>query len=156
MIRIKFNNDKEMMDFLDENHYHETKFFSTPNYPKAIVGISDDGRLIYSYELMVEELYKSFVNTNMEDPYIEAMETVDYNVCPMGASFPIVLYEKPMDGYDNFFEKEGIDDFLLPYEEYELGMNLQDELLFDVETPPEIKEKINNYLTEQNITFHYI
>lgn len=49
-------------------------FFENPALDKSIVGITDDGRLVYDYEKMIDEL--------SEDDKIsreEAQEFIDYN-----------------------------------------------------------------------------
>ena len=72
------------------------------SYDGSIVGVTDDNRLVYSYESMVEEL--------MEDEgwdETEAVEWIDYNTIRaipyMGERAPIILY----DTKETILEKYG-------------------------------------------------
>ena len=49
-----FKDVKELKDLLNDLGYEETVVFENPSYLKAIIGISDDGALCYSYEKMVQ------------------------------------------------------------------------------------------------------
>lgn len=61
-----------------------------PSFDNSIVGKSLDGRLIYSYDKMVEEMVK---DDAVE--YVDAMEFIDYNTFRalpyMGEKAPIIL-----------------------------------------------------------------
>ena len=65
--------NNELRDFISEEH-EEAVIFNVPNYDNAIVGISEDGRVIYDYELMIKELTNDTALT--ED---EAIQFLDYN-----------------------------------------------------------------------------
>lgn len=65
--------NNELRDYIAEEH-EEAVIFNVPNYDNAIVGISDDGRVIYDYELMIKELTNDTALT--ED---EAIQFIDYN-----------------------------------------------------------------------------
>ena len=65
--------NNEIRDFIAEEH-EEAVIFNVPSYDNAIVGISDDGRIIYDYDLMVKELTNDTALT--ED---EAIQYIDYN-----------------------------------------------------------------------------
>ncbi len=88
---VSFNNVEELREYLLERGNEETAFFTNPDFIEAIVGISDDGRLIYSYSKMVESLMLSD-DMSHED----AVEFIDYNtvrsVPYMGEYAPIILY----------------------------------------------------------------
>lgn len=63
-----------------------------PDYASAFVGISEDGRAIYSYALMIESLMKEDdMNSN------EAVEFVEFNTISslpsLGEKAPIIMYE---------------------------------------------------------------
>ena len=60
MKHITFKNVDELVKYLTDNHFGETKFFVTPDYIKSIFGITDNGILLYSYTDMVEELYLEY------------------------------------------------------------------------------------------------
>ena len=63
-----------LKDWLCDRDYEETVVLENPDYLSAIVGVSDDGRLIYDYEKMVEHL---MVTDGMD--YDEACEFIDFN-----------------------------------------------------------------------------
>jgi len=67
--------------------------FECPNYASAVIGISDDKRIIYDYDKMIEHLMKY---DHME--YDEAMEFIEYNTIralPYCKNAPIISY--PVD-----------------------------------------------------------
>lgn len=88
-----FKNVEELKDSLKEIGYEDTVVFENPSYLKAIIGISDDGALCYSYEKMIECLMEE---DGMD--YEGAMEFIDYNTIralPYASSMgvrPIVVY----------------------------------------------------------------
>ena len=68
----------------------EVKVFENPSYKSAIIGISYDNRVIYDYDLMIEDLMKE------EDlSYEDALEFLEYNTLRalsyMGDDAPIIL-----------------------------------------------------------------
>ena len=65
--------NNELRDFIAEEH-EEAVVFNIPNYDNAIVGLSDDGRIIYDYELMIKELTNDTALTEEE-----AIQFIDYN-----------------------------------------------------------------------------
>ena len=65
--------NNELRDFIAEEH-EEAVIFNVPNYDNAIVGISDDGRVVYDYELMIRELTNDTALTEEE-----AIQFLDYN-----------------------------------------------------------------------------
>lgn len=81
-----------LKEWLCENDHEDTVVLESPDYLSAIVGISEEGRLIYSYDKMVEHLMTA---ENMDAE--EAMEFIDYNTIralPYAAEMaPIVLYD---------------------------------------------------------------
>lgn len=113
MITITFKSVDELKDYLEKNHYTETKFFIEPDYVKSIFGITSSGLLLYSYTHMVEDLYLDYSEVDeIEDPYEAAIEWIDFNVTNIGSGSPIVVYEPPMEGYDCLFDVDGLDNFL--------------------------------------------
>ena len=81
----------ELRESLLERDYENTAFFINPDFIDAIIGITDDGRLVYSYGKMVESLM------NGDDmSYEDAVEFIDYNtvrtVPYMGECSPIIVY----------------------------------------------------------------
>lgn len=80
---------EELKDRLLEMDMEDTIFFENPSYVDAIIGISDDDRLIYDYDKMVNFLVEK---DGMEED--EAIEFIDYNTLRalpyMGNKAPIV------------------------------------------------------------------
>ena len=78
-------------ELLLDNDLEGTAYFTGDDYDTAILGYTDDGRLVYSYEKMVEWLVE---NDNMTSD--DAVEWLDYNtirVIPyMGEKAPVVVY----------------------------------------------------------------
>ena len=95
-----FKDVKELKDLLNELGYTGTVVLENPSYLNAIIGITDDGALCYSYEKMIECL--------MEEDKIEqedAMEFIDYNTIralPYASSMGV----RPIVVYDTFFKQE--------------------------------------------------
>ena len=65
--------NNELRDYIAEEH-EEAVIFNVPNYDNAIVGLSDDRRVIYDYDLMIKELTN---NTALTEE--EAVQYIDYN-----------------------------------------------------------------------------
>ena len=88
---VLFKNLNELQTFLIERGDTESVFFTNPDYIDAIIGIIDDGRIVYSYSKMVENL---MLNDIMS--YEDAIEFIDYNTVRslphMGEHSPIIVY----------------------------------------------------------------
>lgn len=82
----------DLKNTLIEMGYEDTVLLENPDYLSAITGVSDTGRLIYSYEKMVEHLMKE---DEMEEE--DAIEFIDYNTIRalpyMGDNAPIISYD---------------------------------------------------------------
>lgn len=69
----------------------EASFFTEPSYITAVVGVSEDGRVVYDYQRMIDFLV-------LEDKMTsdEAIEFIDYNTLRtipyMGEKAPIIIY----------------------------------------------------------------
>ena len=95
-----FKDVKELKDLLNELEYRNTVVLENPSCLNAIIGITDEGALCYSYEKMIECLMEE---DKME--YEDAMEFVDYNtikVLPYLSSIGV----RPIVIYDGFFQQE--------------------------------------------------
>lgn len=81
-----------LKQWLIDNENEDAVMFESPNYQEAIIGISEDGRLIYSYSQMIDCLVKE---EGMSQE--EAMEYIDYNTLRSlpyaGEKAPIVMYD---------------------------------------------------------------
>ncbi len=95
-----FKDVKELKELLSDLSYEDTVVFENPSYLKAIIGISDEGALCYSYEKMIECLME---DDKME--YEEAMEFIDYNTIralPYTSSVGV----RPIIVYNDFFQEK--------------------------------------------------
>lgn len=86
---------KKNRDLLNELGYENAIIFENPDYDEAIIGVSHDDRVIYSFEKMVKCLVD---NDKMTDE--EAIEFIEYNTIRaipyFGPSAPIVLMNEIM------------------------------------------------------------
>ena len=79
--------------------YEESVVFENPDYDDAIIGVDENGRVIYSYEMMAKCLMK-------EDgmSYEEACEFIDYNTIralPYASSMGV----RPIVIFNDFFQE---------------------------------------------------
>lgn len=83
---------KQVRRWLQDNGYDQTVLLEDPDFSTAIVGITDDERLVYAYDRMVNHLM-------LQDHITaeEAMEFIDYNTVRalpyMGDKAPVILYD---------------------------------------------------------------
>ena len=92
MIGQDFDNNEGLKKWLCENDHEDTIVLDGPEFANAVVGISEDSRLIYSFSLMVEGLAE-----HGEMSLEEAEEFIDYNTIRalpyMGEKAPIIMFE---------------------------------------------------------------
>lgn len=73
------------------NGYDGIKFLTNYSYDTALIGVTDDNRAVYDYDLMVEWLMEQ-KNFTLED----AVEWIDYNTARaipyMGNDGPLILH----------------------------------------------------------------
>ena len=86
---------QQLKEHICDLGYEDAVLFDSPSYVDAYMGMSDDGRAIYSYDRMIECL---MVEDNMD--YDEAVEFIDFNTIRALPYFaakggPIVLYDDP-------------------------------------------------------------
>lgn len=83
---------EEVVNYAEDQEI-ELLMFNNPSFKNSIIGISYDGKVIYDYDLMVEDLMKED-NLNYED----AIEFIEYNTLRalpyMGEYAPIILSTK--------------------------------------------------------------
>ena len=75
--------------------HDEAIVFDLPGYDEAIIGVTDDGRVVYNYDAMVECLMNA-TGMNME----QAVDFSDYNTvraCAYMNNAPIIVYPLPVD-----------------------------------------------------------
>ena len=81
-----------LKEYLCDRGYEESVVLENPDFVNAIVGVSEDGHVIYAYEKMVRSLMQS---DGMS--YEESVEFIDYNtlgaLSSMGEKAPIILME---------------------------------------------------------------
>ena len=82
--------DRELRDFIAELAGDDVIVFDNPSFDHSIIGLSEDDRVIYSWEKMVAELMN---DDNMS--YEDAVEFISYNTLRMapyiGERHPITL-----------------------------------------------------------------
>ncbi len=78
-------------DRILDNGYENIVIFDNVGYDDALIGVSEDGRAIYDYDLMVKWLVD---NDNMT--ISDAVEWIDYNTIRAlpyaGDEAPIIMY----------------------------------------------------------------
>lgn len=81
---------KSLKEYLCELGFEDTVILESPDYLSAVVGVSEDGRVIYDYEKMA----RCLMETDGMD-YEEATEFIDFNTLGalpcMGKKRPIIL-----------------------------------------------------------------
>lgn len=74
--------------------YEGVKYLVDESYDHALIGVSEDGRAIYDFNLMIEWLMNEYDWSELES--IEWIETNTLRALPyMGNDAPIVMY--PLD-----------------------------------------------------------
>lgn len=83
---------KTSQERLLDNGYEDIVIFKDESYDDALIGVSHDGRAIYSFEKMIAWLVKRDGMTETD-----AIEWIEYNTIRaipyFGNKAPIVLYE---------------------------------------------------------------
>lgn len=81
----------KVSDALCDAGYEDAVIFRNPDFEQAFIGITEDGRAVYSYELMIASLIAEGMD------YEDAVEFIDYNTLRalpyMGYKAPVVMYE---------------------------------------------------------------
>lgn len=96
IIYVNMKNEKfrKALDEYAKEMDLEIKVLDNCAYDNSIVGITEDGRLVYDYNLMVEEYAQEY-----KCDVLDAMEWIDYNTIPslpyFGHDAPIVIVETP-------------------------------------------------------------
>ena len=79
-----------------EYGYEDVKYLVNESYDDALIGVSDDGRAIYDFGLMVEWLMTQYDWSDIEA--IEWIETNTLRALPyMGEGAPIIMYGLPLE-----------------------------------------------------------
>ena len=84
-------------DLLCDMGYDDSIVFDNPDYDDAIIGVSEEGRVIYDFDLMVQCL----VDQGMTE--LEAIEWIEYNTIRAlpyaGENPPIIMNRLPTIEY---------------------------------------------------------
>ena len=84
--------NKEIREALCDMDHDDAVLFDNPDYDDAIIGVTDEGRVIYDFDMMVECLMKS---DGIGE--IEAIEFIEYNTIRAlpyaGEKAPIIMHK---------------------------------------------------------------
>lgn len=87
---MRFKKVEDLKEYLTAQCFTDTAVLESPSYISAVVGISTDGRVIYSRPLMVRYLCKQDGMTELD-----AEEFIDFNTVGalpnMGEKAPIIM-----------------------------------------------------------------
>jgi len=91
VLRGKFMNAEERLLYAG---YEDVKYLVNYSYDDALIGVTEDGRAVYNYELMIEWLMNEEGWTDNEA--VEWIETNTIRALPyMGNDAPIIVYPLP-------------------------------------------------------------
>lgn len=82
--------NQDIRDMISDMGYEDAIVFDNPSYDSAIIGVSDDGRVIYDFEMMIQCLID---DEGMSE--IDAADFISYNSIRAAAYIPngpIVMY----------------------------------------------------------------
>lgn len=81
----------DIRSILCEMELEDAVVFDNPDFDPAIIGFTDDGRVVYDYEKMVAHLVKT---DGISD--VDAIEFIDYNTIRAlpyaGEKAPVIVY----------------------------------------------------------------
>lgn len=87
----KLETEDDVRRLIEEYEYEDVIIFSNPSYASAFMGISEDNRAIYDFDLMVEWLM--FTEDFNEVEAIEWIETDTIRALPyIGDKAPIIMH----------------------------------------------------------------
>lgn len=86
------DSNDSLKKWLVEQGYEEAIVFESPSYRNAVIGVSEEGRVIYSSRIIIEDM---MIDNGMD--YEEAWDYFDYNILRslpyMGEMAPIIQYD---------------------------------------------------------------
>lgn len=86
----------DLKEYLEQREAENTPFFTNPSFLSAIVGLTDDDRLVYDYEKMIAAAIEENPDWSEEDA-IEWIEVNTLRTIPyMGEKAPIVVFPLPL------------------------------------------------------------
>lgn len=90
--------NQDIRDAICDMGYEEAVVFDCPDYDEAIVGVTEEGRVVYDFDMMVNCLR---ISEGMSE--IEAIEFIEYNsirALPYAENAPIVMTRLRLDDAD--------------------------------------------------------
>ena len=79
-----------------EYGYEDVQYLVNESYDDALIGVSEDGRAIYDFGLMIEWLMKKY-----DWSETESIEWIEYNTIRalpyFGDKAPIIMYSLPLE-----------------------------------------------------------
>lgn len=90
------NENQDIREIICDMGYEDAVVFDNPSYDEAIIGVSEDGRIVYDFDLMVQCL----VNNEDMTPW-DAMDFISYNtIRALGyiPDAPIIMYSIEQNG----------------------------------------------------------
>ena len=91
---------QDIFDEMESRGFEDTVILDDPSFDDAIIGITEDGHLIYNYDSMVNHMVDSYIKEgiNEDEAYTSAIEWISYNTIraiPYMKSYgkePIIAY----------------------------------------------------------------
>lgn len=91
---------QDILDEIESHGFEDTVILDDPSFDDAIIGITEDGHLIYNYDFMVNNLVDNYIKKglNEDEAYTSAIEWISYNTIraiPYMKSYgkePIIAY----------------------------------------------------------------
>ena len=71
--------------------YEDVVLFEDPEYDEAIIGVTDDFRAVYDFDLMVECLVNNYSMSEME-----AADFICFNASFSTSDMPVIMYRLPV------------------------------------------------------------
>lgn len=82
----------EIREHLELNGYEDSLVFENPNFDRAFIGLTHDGRVAYSFSKMIKQLAEDAQITEEQ-----AREYIEFNTMRSLSHFPnspVVIYEE--------------------------------------------------------------
>jgi hypothetical protein len=129
MLKHTFTTTDELKKFIIEAELGEVTYCTNPDYIDAIIGITDEGKIVYDRDLMIRHLEKIYEKEgDSDDPYNDAVEWIDYN-CDI--PYWEIIYTDDGEGYGEMFDEPKLDNVLGPYANQIIGTTTHGILLID-------------------------
>lgn len=87
----KLKTKEDIENLIEEYGYEDVIIFDNPSYASAFIGISEDNRAVYDFDLMVEFLMEEEGWSDMD-----AIDFIEYNSVrslPYYKNSPIIMYK---------------------------------------------------------------